>query len=88
MSTKKKKKTTRTRILLPSNDAGVPAGSDLDEDGDGSGMFLEKEDVKLLYNALVSYTPTEEEKQLHSIWLEEFEEMLVVEYGEPYPDAN
>ena len=51
-------------------------------------MFLEKEDVELIYNALSKYKPTKKEEQLHSVLLEEFEEILVVDYNEPYPDVN
>ena len=52
------------------------------------GMFLEKESIKLIYNALHEYKPTEDEEHLHSVLLEEFEEILVVDYNEPYPDVN
>ena len=44
--------------------------------------------MQVIYNALKRYKPTKEEEQLRDIWLEEFEEMLVVDYGEPFPDAN
>ncbi len=84
---KKAKKTTkgiRTRLILPGEE--MPDESEMEENE--GGMFLEKEDVRLIYNALKHYKPTEEEKQLHEIWLEEFEEMLVVDYDEPFPDAN
>jgi hypothetical protein len=50
--------------------------------------FLDKEEVQIIYNALREYKPTEKEEHLHSVLLEEFEEILVVDYNEPYPDAN
>jgi hypothetical protein len=51
-------------------------------------MFLEKEDVQLIYNALQEYKPAEQEAHLHSVLLEEFEEILVVDYDEIPPDVN
>jgi hypothetical protein len=51
-------------------------------------MFLDKEEVQIIYNALREYKPTEKEEHLHSVLLEEFEEILVADYNEPYPDAN
>jgi hypothetical protein len=50
--------------------------------------FLDKEEVHIIYNALHKYRPTESEEHLHSLLLEEFEEILVVDYNEPYPEAN
>ena len=32
--------------------------------------------------------PTEDEEHLHSVLLEEFEEILVVDYNEVYMDVN
>ena len=63
------------------------APEDEEDEYDG-GMFLEKEEMQLIYNALSTYKPTEREEHLHSVLLEEFEEILVVDYNEPYPDAN
>jgi hypothetical protein len=60
----------------------------VDEDEDESGMYLDKESIQTIYNALHAYKPTEGEEHLHSVLLEEFEEILVVDYSEPYPDAN
>jgi hypothetical protein len=54
-------------------------------DEDESGMFLEKEDVQLIYNALKHYKPTEDEEVLHGTLLESFEETLVVDYGVKLP---
>ena len=87
--TSKSKKTGKKNMkvhLMPADDRTSKDGSE-DEFGE-SGMFLAKEDVQLIYNALAAYTPTELEGLLHSTLLEWFEEILVVDYGEPYPDAN
>jgi hypothetical protein len=80
-----KKKTKKTKIILVPDDDG-----DLEDEGDKDegGMFLEKEDIQLIYNALNRYKPTEDEEHLHSVLLEQFEEILVVDYNEPFPDAN
>jgi hypothetical protein len=80
----KKTKEPRTRLILPGEE--MPEDDEIDENE--GGMFLEKEDVQLIYNALKEYKPTEEEEVLHSTLLEEFEEILVVDHGEPFPDAN
>jgi hypothetical protein len=84
---KKTKKGVKKVILMGTNeDEVVSAGEEVEEDK--SGMYFEKEDVQLIYNALSAYKPTEDEEHLHSILLEEFEEILVVDYNEPYPDVN
>ena len=59
-----------------------------EEEFDEGGMSLDKEEIQLIYNALHEYKPTEDEEYLHSVLLEEFEEILVVDYNEPYPDVN
>jgi hypothetical protein len=60
----------------------------IETDEDGGGMLLDKEEVQIIYNALREYKPTEKEEHLHSVLLEQFEEILVVDYNEPSPDAN
>jgi hypothetical protein len=82
---KKTKKAVKTKIILMPDDDG-----DLEDEGDkvDGGMFFEKEDIQLIYNALSHYKPTENEEHLLGLLLEEFEEILVVDYNEPYPDAN
>jgi hypothetical protein len=87
---KKKQKKTRngmgTKIILEPVDDMVSENGE--EEFDESGMFLDKESIQLIYNALSTYKPTEDEEHLHSVLLEEFEEILVVDYNEPYPEAN
>ena len=82
---KKTKKAVRTKIILVPDDEVAPEDEEDEYEG---GMFLEKESIKLIYNALHEYKPTEDEEHLHSVLLEEFEEILVVDYNEPYPDVN
>ena len=86
--TKKTKTAVRTKIILVPADYISSEEKDGEEEFDEGGMFLEKESVQLIYNALSTYKPTEREEHLHSVLLEEFEEILVVDYNEPYPDAN
>jgi hypothetical protein len=74
----------RTRLILPGEK--MLAAEDIDENE--GGMFLEKEDVQLIYHALREYKPAEKEVHLHSVLLEEFEEILVVDYDEIPPDVN
>jgi hypothetical protein len=84
---KHKKKTSKTKIILvPADD--ISSEEDREEEFDEGGMFLDKESIQLIYNALSTYKPTEREEHLHSVLLEEFEEILVVDYNEPYPDVN
>jgi hypothetical protein len=71
----KTKKVRKTKLIV-------------ETDEDEGGMFLDKEEVQIIYNALREYKPTEKEEHLHSVLLEEFEEILVVDYNEPYPEAN
>jgi hypothetical protein len=76
----KKTKELRTRIIPPGED--MPEDDEMDEDE--GGVFMEKEDVELLYNALKSYKPTtSEEDVLRDIWLEQFDMILVSTHGKP-----
>ena len=59
-----------------------------EENEDEGGMFLDKESIQIIFNALRAYKPTEDEEHLLSVLLEEFEEILVVDYNEPYPGVN
>src|SRR5215208_6375111 len=87
--TKKKKKQAKKKdaikvILM--NDVETAEEEDLDEDDEyDSGMYLEKDDIQLIYNALKEYKPVGEENNLHGVLLEEFEELLVVNFGVRLP---
>ncbi len=78
---KPKKKLTKTKKIRKTKLI-------VETDEDEGGKFLDKEEVHIIYNALREYKPTEKEEHLHCVLLEEFEEILVVDYNEPYPDAN
>ena len=52
-----------------------------EEEDDAGGIYLEKEDVLVLYKALKHYKPgTDDEEMTHEMLLEQFEEILVVDY--------
>jgi len=86
--TRKTKKGVRTKIILVPEDDISSEEKDGEEEFDEGGIFLDKESIQLIYNALSTYKPTEREKHLYSVLLEEFEEILVVDYNKPYPDVN
>src|SRR5437763_11804988 len=81
----KKTQAPKTRIIPPGED--MPEDVEMDEDE--SGVFMDKEDVELLYNALKSYKPTTgEEDQLRDIWLEQFDMILVANHGKPMEETT
>ncbi|HJT79055.1 MAG TPA: hypothetical protein VJ739_17800 [Gemmataceae bacterium] len=43
-------------------------------------IIFEKEDVALLYRALRAYQPREQEAQRHELLVEQFEEILAVDF--------
>jgi hypothetical protein len=62
-------------------DAGIDCNCDEDCDCDcGRGMTFEPDDIKLIYRALRAYQPTEREAQLHGLLVEQFEEVLAVDF--------
>jgi hypothetical protein len=85
---KKKRKITKKGMKIIPLPAGETASENEEENEDESGMYLNKEELKIIYNALNSYKPTESEEHMHSLLLEEFEEILVVDYDEAPPDVN
>jgi hypothetical protein len=73
--TKKTKKGMQTKIsIVPADD--ISSQEDRDEDFDEGGMYLEKEELKIIYNALNSYKPTEKEDHLHSVLLSKSKKVL------------
>jgi hypothetical protein len=81
---KKTKKGMKTRLILPGEE--MPEVDEKDEDE--GGMFLEKEDVQIIFSALSKYKPKRKEEQRYELLLEEFDEILVVDYDEAPPDVN
>jgi hypothetical protein len=81
-------KEEKTQILLmppDNNSTESELFEDEDMDEETGGMYLHKEDIRFIYNALKAYKPIGEENTLHGVLLEEFEELLVVDYGEKLP---
>jgi hypothetical protein len=84
---KKQQKATKepaTKVILmkdaETDDEEIDA-----EDEDAGGMYLDKESVQIIYNALSHYAPTPDEENVYGVLHEEFEEMLVLEYGVRLP---
>jgi hypothetical protein len=83
---KKAKKENAIKVILSTDEETAGEEEDIDGDDDyDSGMYLEKEDVQLIYKALKEYKPVGEENNLHGVLLEEFEELLVVDFGVRLP---
>jgi hypothetical protein len=77
MTLTKEKKTPHSPS--PSQQRG---GEDSNSEEAAGGIFLSKDDIRLIYKALRYYNPTEKEAHLHGILVEEFEELLATEYVE------
>ena len=75
---KKRKSNKQIEVILENKNS--------DKELAKNGIYLQEEDVKIIYNAIAAYKLTEEEEHLHSLLLEEFEEILVVDYNES-PDV-
>ncbi len=71
---KKKKSNKQIEMILEDKNS--------DKELAENGIYLQEEDVKIIYHALAVYKPTEDEEHLHSLLLEEFEGILVVDYNE------
>jgi hypothetical protein len=77
---KKAKKKNATKVIL-STDEETAEAEDLDEEEDEGGMYLEKEDMLVIYKALKNYQPVnDDEEMVYELLVEQFEEMLVVDY--------
>jgi hypothetical protein len=88
LKNKKKQKKTKKGMKIIPMPAAETASENEEENEDEGGIYLDKESIQIIYNALHEYKPTESEEHLHSLLLEEFEEILVVDYNGAYPDAN
>jgi hypothetical protein len=86
---KKADKKQATKLIL-STDEEIDEEEDLDEDEeDAGGIYLEKEDVLVLYKALKHYKPgTDDEEMIHEMLVEQFEEILVVDYKVKLPGVR
>jgi hypothetical protein len=82
-------KKNTTKIIL-STDEETDEAEDLDEDEDDKGgMHLEKEDMLVLYKALKNYKPgNDDEEMVYEMLVEQFEEILVVDYKVKLPGVR
>jgi hypothetical protein len=85
---KKAKKKHAIKVIL-STDEEAEDAENLDRDEDGGGIYLEKDDVLLLYNALKNYKPgTDDEEMTYEMLREQFEEILIVDYKVKLPGVK
>ena len=83
MAKKKKKKAKKKNAIkvILSTDEETDEEERLDEEEDESGMYLEKDDVLVIYKALKNYKPgNDDEEMTYEMLVEQFEETLVVDY--------
>lgn len=80
---KKAKKENAIKVILSTDEE-----TDEAED-DESGMYFEKEDVLLIYNALKNYNPVhDDEEMVYELLVEQFEEILIVDYKVKLPGVK
>jgi hypothetical protein len=89
---KKKKKNAKKKHAIKvilSTDEEAEDAENLDLGEDGGGIYLEKDDVLLIYNALKNYKPgTDDEEMTYETLREQFEEMLIVDYKVKLPGVR
>ena len=75
--------------IIPMTDEETEEEEKDEQDEEAGGMYLEKEDVLLLYNALKNYKPTgDDEEMTHEMLVEQFEEILIVDYKVKLPGVR
>ena len=75
-------------IFMPEDEVSESEeDTERDEEFEESGMYVGKEDVLLIYNAMKRYKPAKKEESLYYVLLESFEEILVVDYDVKLPDV-
>jgi hypothetical protein len=85
---KKAKKENAIKVIL-STDEETDEAEDLDEDDEEGGIYLEKEDVLVIYKALKNYKPVhDDEEMVYELLVEQFEETLVVDYKVKLPGVK
>jgi hypothetical protein len=85
---KKAKKKNAIKVIL-STDEEAEDAENLDLDEEGGGIYLEKDDVLLIYNALKNYKPgTDDEEMVYEMLREQFEEILIVDYKVKLPGVQ
>jgi hypothetical protein len=85
---KAKKREQATKVIL-STDEEIEDAENLDLDEDGGRIYLEKEDVLVIYNALKNYKPVnDDEEMVYEMLVEQFEETLVVDFKVKLPGVR
>ena len=88
MKEKKVEKDMKMKLIfMPGNEVSEKEEEEDDEEFESGGMYLEKEDVLLIYTAMKNYKPAKDEENLYYVLLESFEEILVVDYHVKLPDV-
>ena len=83
---KKADKKHATKIILSTDEENDE--ENMDDDGEG-GIHLEKDDVLVLYKALKNYKPvTKDEEWAYEMLVEQFEEILIVDYKVKLPGVR
>jgi hypothetical protein len=73
---KKAEKENAIKVILSTDEKTAE-----EEDDEEGGMYLEKEDMLVIYKALKNYKPgTDDEEMVCELLLEQVEESLVVDY--------
>jgi hypothetical protein len=87
---KKAKKQNTTKVILSTDEETDEDEEDIDdEEDDQSGMYLEKEDMLLIYKALKNYKPAgDDEEMTYELLVEQFEEILIVDYKVKLPGVK
>jgi hypothetical protein len=81
-------KKTTTKVILSTDEETEEEDIDEEED-DAGGIYLEKEDVLVIYKALKHYKPgTDDEEMIHDMLVEQFEEILIVDYKVKLPGVR
>jgi len=80
---KKAKKENAIKVILSTDEETA------EEEDDESGMYFEKEDVLLIYNALKNYKPVnDDEEMVYELLVEQFEEILIVDHKVKLPGVK
>jgi hypothetical protein len=89
MAKKKTKKKNATNVILSTDEETDADEEDIDEEEDESGMYLEKDDLLVIYKALKNYTPVNEDEEMtYELLVEQFEEILIVDYKVKLPGVK
>jgi len=86
---KKAKKKNAIKVILSTDEETAADEEEIGDEEDESGMYLEKEDMLLLYKALKNYQPAgDDEEMTYELLVEQFEEILIVDYKVKLPGVK